>query len=384
MKKISTLLFVLAVLLLASCKGELSPQKVGEFEFKGKGIFGDIPYLFAHNAQLYKDGTPESDYAECEKLLEQRDTFEVDCEIQNGETTGKGKIKFRKDGTNYISANGAYVRYDARPTKEVFSAFEKGKRIHVVGLDEEGVIVTDRTPYNTYTLGGAFSEFSGSHSERNYKRYLKELYNFDRIVKIVVTDDDGHTALLEKSTEVKMKNLTADLKAAGKGDLAAFDLKGNVKGAKVPGMSGDMKLEFDQEGKLTAVNGGNVADIFQDLQRDKEGRLSGYTLGDYDMVVAYQFVYGSNGFVDKIIESDSGDVTKTLTRNDAGFVTSEHAKGEYTEMGADEPEKIDYTVDYKYVLIDDHGNWLVRKVKSSQDDEPYYESRTIYYYPDEE
>lgn len=381
-KTISTLFTLLLVLVLASCSD--SSKEIEGFKFTGKGIFGEIPLMFAENAQMTKEGTIEDDYSKYQKLLDERESFEVECEVMKGKTITKGTINFKKDGNCYINENGSSARYASTLSEDVKGAFDNGEKIHVCGLDKDGVLITNYGPYNTYTLGGNFSGSglkSASHGERNYKRYIRKLYDWDRIVKIVVTNDEGLTTLREKSTEARMKNLTDDEKTIGKGDLAAFELKGSVQSVVVKTEYDKVRYNFDEEGKLISINGVQTNEWYQNVERDEQGRLSAYTEGEYDMVLSNKLIYGKNGFLEKRITNDMGECVTTYTYNEAGFLTSDHQVGEYTEMGADKPEKVDMKTTYKYTGIDDHGNWTRRETVPTNDTEgPIYEERSITYY----
>lgn len=381
-KTISTLFTLLLVLVLASCSD--SSKEIEGFKFTGKGIFGEIPLMFAENAQKIKEGTIEDDYSKYQKLLDERESFEVECEVMKGKTITKGTINFKKDGNSYINENGSSARYASTLSEDVKGAFDNGEKIHVCGLDKDGVLITNYGPYNTYTLGGNFSGSglkSASHGERNYKRYIRRLYNMDRIVKIVVTNDEGMTTICEKSAEARMKNLTEEEKTIGKGDLALFELKGNVQSAVVITAYDKVRYNFDEEGKLISINGVQTNEWYQNVERDEQGRISAYTEGEYDMVSSFKLVYGKNGFLEKRITNDMGECVTTYTYNEAGFLTSDHQVGEYTEMGADKPEKVDVKNTYKYKGIDDHGNWTRRETVPADDtEEPIRVVRSIIYY----
>lgn len=381
-KTISTLFTLLLVLVLASCSD--SSKEIEGFKFTGKGIFGEIPLMFAENAQKIKEGTIEDDYSKYQKVMDEHQSFEVECEVMKGETITKGTINFKKDGNCYINENGSSARYASTLSEDVKGAFDNGEKIHVCGLDKDGVLITNYGPYNTYTLGGNFSGSglkSASHGERNYKRYIRRLYNMDRIVKIVVTNDEGMTTICEKSAEARMKNLTEEEKTIGKGDLALFELKGNVQSAVVITAYDKVRYNFDEEGKLISINGVQTNEWYQNVERDEQGRISAYTEGEYDMVSSFKLVYGKNGFLEKRITNDMGECVTTYTYNEAGFQTSDHLLGEYTEMGADKPEKVDVKTTYKYTGIDDHGNWTRRETVPADDTEgPVYEARSIMYY----
>lgn len=381
-KTISTLFTLLLVLVLASCSD--SSKEIEGFKFTGKGIFGEIPLMFAENAQKIKEGTIEDDYSKYQKVMDEHQSFEVECEVMKGKTITKGTINFKKDGNSYINENGSSARYASTLSEDVKGAFDNGEKIHVCGLDKDGVLITNYGPYNTYTLGGNFSGSglkSASHGERNYKRYLRRLYNMDRIVKIVVTNDEGMTTICEKSAEARMKNLTEEEKTIGKGDLALFELKGNVQSAVVITAYDKVRYNFDEEGKLISINGVQTNEWYQNVERDEQGRISAYTEGEYDMVSSFKLVYGKNGFLEKRITNDMGECVTTYTYNEAGFLTSDHLLGEYTEMGADKPEKVDMKTTYKYTGIDDHGNWTRRETVPTNDTEgPIYEERSITYY----
>ena len=381
-KTISTLFTLLLVLVLASCSD--SSKEIEGFKFTGKGSFGEIPLMFAENAQKIKEGTIEDDYSKYQKVMDEHQSFEVECEVMKGKTITKGTINFKKDGNCYINENGSSARYASTLSEDVKGAFDNGEKIHVCGLDKDGVLITNYGPYNTYTLGGNFSGSglkSASHGERNYKRYIRRLYNMDRIVKIVVTNDEGMTTICEKSAEARMKNLTEEEKTIGKGDLALFELKGNVQSAVVITAYDKVRYIFDEEGKLISINGVQTNEWYQNVERDEQGRISAYTEGEYDMVSSFKLIYGKNGFLEKRINNDMGECVTTYTYNEAGLLASDHLVGEYTEMGADKPEKVDIKTTYKYTGIDDHGNWTRRETVPANDTEgPIYEERSITYY----
>lgn len=168
-----------------------------------------------------------------------------------------------------------HARYESRLSEDVRGAFDYGERIHVCGLDKDGVLVTNYGPHNTYTIEGSISSYmlkSTKFGERNYKSRIRKLYNWDRIVKIVVTNDEGLTTLREKSTEARMNNLTDEEKTIGKGDLAAFELKGSVQSVVVKTEYDKVRYNFDEEGKLISING---------VQSERRARRAGPNLGIY-------------------------------------------------------------------------------------------------------
>lgn len=382
-KTISTLFTLLLVLVLASCS-DSSNKEIEGYKFTGKGIFGEIPSMFAENAFKASQFITVEDYSKFEKILKKHETFEVECEVRNGENITKGTIKFQKDCDSYINENGCAMRYATTLSKEVTGAFQKDEKIHVCGLDKDGELMIDYSPYNTYNLGTNYSAIGLKSTLRpgvSYRRYMKLLYSFDRIEKIVVTNDEGMTTICEKSAEARMKNLTDEQKSAGKGDLAAFELKGNVSIAIVRTAYDAVRYNFDKNGKLIAINGVKTNEWYQDVKRDEQGRISAYTEGEYDMVSSFKLVYGKNGFLEKRINNDMGECVTTYTYNEAGLLASDHLVGEYTEMGADKPEKVDMKTTYKYTGIDDHGNWTRRETVPADDTEgPVYEARSIMYY----
>lgn len=99
------------------------------------------------------------------------------------------------------------------------------------------------------------------------------------------------------------------------------------------------------------------------------------------MVLSNKLIYGKNGFLEKRINNDMGECVTTYTYNEAGLLASDHLVGEYTEMGADKPEKVDMKTTYKYKGIDDHGNWTRRETVPADDtEEPIRVVRSIIYY----
>lgn len=60
---------LLLVLVLASCSDSF--KEIEGFKFTGKGIFGEIPLMFAENAQKIKEGTFEDDYSKYQKVMDE-------------------------------------------------------------------------------------------------------------------------------------------------------------------------------------------------------------------------------------------------------------------------------------------------------------------------
>lgn len=386
MKKITSLLTLLTVLLLASCKGEFSSQKIGETEFTGDGIFGDLPYICAHHAALMNE-CKTVDTEAFEKALEKYKTFDVEAEImKDGNKVGTAKVTFNSE-TFLVGSGNLDLRYRTTLPDNIGEQFEKVGRIHVVMLDKDGVIIRNYYKYNTYSFGASNWTIS-----RKYDKNLKNLQQLDSVCRLVLTDDDGLNDLLEKSVMAKMQKLTDEQKQAGKGDLAAFDLRGNVKWADF----GEYVYNFDEDGKLTTMRpkkiniyapgdplrGRAPEEFYQDLKRDKQGRLSSYTeepKEEFGMSSGTKLVYDDKtGFLKEQMDSGEEQTTTTFIRNEQLFVVKEHIKGEYTEMGADEATKFERTITYKYTAVDNHGNWTKRVATDGE--ETNVQSRTIVYY----
>ena len=85
-KTITTLLAFLMLVLVASCGGHLKPQEIGGYDFTGKGVFGDVPYLLAYHALSKMTSDYES--VDDDVILEsihKRDSFRVECDVMQGE-----------------------------------------------------------------------------------------------------------------------------------------------------------------------------------------------------------------------------------------------------------------------------------------------------------
>lgn len=202
-KTITTLLAFLMLVLVASCGGHLKPQEIGGYDFTGKGVFGDVPYLLAYHALSKMTSDYES--VDDDVILEsihKRDSFRVECDVMQGENVvSRAAVLFKADHQTYVSGNGCHLRYSTFLPESIGDFFAGANRIHVVGLDEDGVVISNYYRYNTYDLGKSYSSLSGPRQEEKCDKYVKRLYDWDRIVRLVLTDDEGLNLLKEKSAD---------------------------------------------------------------------------------------------------------------------------------------------------------------------------------------
>lgn len=202
-KTITTLLAFLMLVLVASCGGRLKPQEIGGYAFSGKGVFGDVPYLLAYHALSKMTSDYEAvDDAVFLEPIHKRDSFSVECDVMQGANiVSKATVLFKADNQTYVSENGCHLRYSTILPESVGDFFAGANRIHVVGLDEDGEVISNYYRYNTYNLGKPYSSLSGPRQEEKCDKYVKRLYDWDRIVRLVLTDDEGLNLLKEKSAD---------------------------------------------------------------------------------------------------------------------------------------------------------------------------------------
>lgn len=168
----------------------------------------------------------------------------------------------------------------------------------------------------------------------------------------------------------------------GKGDLAAFDLHGNVKSCKWKDEYGTThNLAFDEQGKWVKYNGKPLSSL-EGHERDKNGRIASYVWGEMGCADNHILTFDSEtGRLKKMqVESGEGHDVYTYKYDKKGLLTHRHQKGEFTEMGAEETEHFETNMDYEYSSIDDHGNWTKRTGYGATGSDPAVETRTIVYY----
>lgn len=188
----------------------------------------------------------------------------------------------------------------------------------------------------------------------------------------------------EIGTMLATQSQASTQKQAGKGDLAAFDLYGNVKKVTCDNQNSGLSqvIEFDANGRLVKMYGDDFKSTYKNIKYDANGRLTSYLSGEEGYGETTQFVYGANGLLLKevvIYEGDNeGKTTATLVRNAASRVIKKVTTGKLQLMGDSRPEPVNETVTYKYTATDANGNWTSRRV--TQDGYTYTETRTIVYY----
>lgn len=173
-----------------------------------------------------------------------------------------------------------------------------------------------------------------------------------------------------------------DLALGGKGDLAAFDLHGNVKSCKWKDENGTThNLVFNEQGKWVKYNGKPLSSL-EGYGRDKNGRIASYVWGEMGCADNHILSYDAEtGHLKKMqVESGDGNDVYTYKYDKKGLLTHRHLKGEFTEMGAEETEQYETNMDYEYSSIDNHGNWTKRTGYGATGSDPVVETRTIVYY----
>ena len=131
-------------------------------------------------------------------------------------------------------------------------------------------------------------------------------------------------------------------------------------------MGESRKLEFDNMGKLIKCDGNPAQNIYSKMKFDDNGRLVSAVREENYSIIETTYEYDSKtGHLIKQKDVDpEGQMVTTYTYDENGLVTKKQEVGEFTEMGAEEPMKLNRTSIYTYPSIDAQGNWTKRQVES--------------------
>lgn len=374
MKKIF-MLGMLMMFLLASCSGGYSSKEIDGVEFTGEGVFGDVPYICMDFLKGFNENIKEK--ALKGKLTEdERIELREDCRSRYEEIKKKENInvpfELHLDGKVALSSelklelidydpitSKCCAYYSVKYPEEYRSLVKRGQALYTLLLDKDNqILLSYNVPLARIDVGKSDSYV------RSFQWYplLKENQAYDRTIKIILVDEDEYIKLMNK------QGLEASKKAeAGIGCLSAFDLKGNVKMCLEKNEMGESrKLEFDNMGKLIKCDGNPAQNIYSKMKFDDNGRLVSAVREEYYSIIETTYEYDSKtGHLIKQKDVDpEGQMVTTYTYDENGFVTKKQEVGEFTEMGAEEPMKLNRTSIYTYPAIDAQGNWTKRQVES--------------------
>lgn len=182
--------------------------------------------------------------------------------------------------------------------------------------------------------------------------------------------ETAQTAL--NSSEAKKQEAT---KLVGKGDLAAFDLRGNVKQVTTTEDGKQMVRTFDTNGKWITCNGQTLAKYYPaGIKRDTKGRIiEGHPdLTEPDFVHNYK--YNAKGQLETLIlNQDYYTRVLSYTYDGAGNITQVREPIE-PEPGNEDATPGEVVVKYVITAKDSQGNWTERKANGTT------ERRKIVYY----
>lgn len=374
MKKIF-MLGMLMMFLLASCSGGYSSKEIDGVEFTGEGVFGDVPYICMDFLKGFNENIKEK--ALKGKLTEdERIELREDCRSRYEEIKKKENInvpfELHLDGKVALSrelklelidydpiTSKCCAYYSVKYPEEYRSLVKRGQALYTLLLDKDNqILLSYNVPLARIDVGKSDSYV------RSFQWYplLKENQAYDRTIKIILVDEDEYVKLMNK------QGLEARKKAeAGIGCLSAFDLKGNVKMCLEKNEMGESrKLEFDNMGKLIKCDGNPAENIYSKMKFDDNGRLISAVREENYSIIETTYEYDSKtGHLIKQKDVDpEGQMVTTYTYDENGFVTKKQEVGEFTEMGAEEPMKLNRTSIYTYPAIDAQGNWTKRQVES--------------------
>lgn len=189
---------------------------------------------------------------------------------------------------------------------------------------------------------------------------------------------------------LNVNDTVAQTTTVGKGDLPAFELKGNVKSCKwinANGSEGETTYTFNAKGQWTKTNGYLLTNSYETVERNSVGRISSTEFWEDGTGYLDEWHFNQTGHlsrkVEKLLSEDyTGspivDCTGTYTYeyDNKGFVTAK--KYSYSERY--DGKKWSSTYTYTYLATDTKGNWTKRKVVDSGENKTYTETRVITYY----
>lgn len=415
---------LLACILFVSCGDDNA-------KMTGKGIFGALPTYLSQYYELKK---------QCLDELEFEDNKEKRTEILNKyqeqwEKSAKDLAKeVSKDDlykevpiiapeelgiTNvHIVVSGLDLNINKKNLETSLSIEmryeQKGPQTKCFFLDEnDSIIYADRFDFQWNHNGRTGMGFSDLYiaDDKDYSQMILDLYALDKTkkIKICSTEEEAQACLQssERHTDAMIKSLhdagllkynsleefknaktqkkdalnKDDKTKPGAVDLAYFQLRGPVKFVDQRGRYDVInQYTFSERGKWETINGIKIGTALTDIKRDAEKRIIEYTEGEFDDISSYKVTYDAKtGQVAKYVCDSEGTITTTFTYDESGNVSQLVEDGYYQEMGAETETKVHETITYKYVKIDDHGNWLNRTAKSS-DGSSWVERRRIMYY----
>lgn len=426
-------LMLLACMLLASCAGGSDEAKM-----TGKGIFGVYPqYLLKYvelNNQCYDELEFEDDKSKQREIIDkyqgQWDDYfgeidfwkkELDMAGQKVEIVAPEKYGLQKESLNgeemKLRIHQTYIpprmkmklTYDERPASEWCFFLDENDSIifqtriecdlshnakivvHINNLATRKPRYRDLLKYTLYSLDKAVKIKVPAPDEveaclasylRNADRFVKSLREAGVIGNYSSLDEMVNGTDESKGEESSEKVEEVDQNKPGAADLAYFELRGPVK--SYTEYSNGEKVHsngFSENGKWTIGDGNKCSKILTDVKRDAEKRIAGYQAEENFCYNTYTITYDANtGWVSKVALSGSeGDNISTYFYDEKGYLVKKVIDGSYTEMGADEAEKVHDTITYKYETFDQYGNWTKRTAKYS-DGTTTVEKRDVVYY----
>ena len=181
---------------------------------------------------------------------------------------------------------------------------------------------------------------------------------------------DDNKAVTETETVAEQEEETApEAVEVFNGELGIFELRGPVKSCVWKNQYSTRRLEFDQNGMWTKIDGRKPWADQPNVKRDSQGRMVKTDNGDEST----QYTYDDQGRITQCIVQymDGCDNTK-WTYDDNG----DCVKNVNSYVGMDAEEGDDNRVStYTILERDDHGNWTSRKDQNGNK-----ETRTITYY----
>ena len=388
-RKVFSLCLGTVLFLLASCSGGYSSKEIDGVEFTGKGVFGDVPYICMDFLKEFNGETKEKAKtgtltdAEREELREdcrsryeeikKKEIVNVPFELHvNGKVELNSELKLELIDYDPITSK-CCAYYSVKYPEEYHSFVKRGQKLCTLLLDKDEQILL---AYNVVLPRIEIGKSDPYVRPYHWGAILKDNQAYDRTVKIILVDEEEYTKLMNKQGQEASKKA-----GAGNGCLAAFDLKDNVKMCLEKNEMGERrKLEFDNMGKLMKVDDNPAQNIYSKMKLDDNGRLVSTEREETYGTIETTYEYDSKtGRLLKQKDADpEGQMTTTYTYDENGFVSKKQEVGEFTEMGAEEPMKLNRTTLYTYLAIDDRGNWTKRQVE--REGAMIAEVRIIQYY----
>ncbi len=225
-----------------------------------------------------------------------------------------------------------------------------GIATHILGihLDQNGNNIAYHSPLDAV-------EFERKGNKQFLWITAKEVAEAQKMHKALSNIKDVSTTITttpEAKPQPKEKPKTSTVQPFLSPDLALYDLRGKVKSVK----TGDITISFTTDGKIKAMNGNPISQIYK-IKRDSKGRITHMEEleTDYDGGHSGEvYTWAANNLVKTMSwYNPEGDVATSYYYDQNGYLSKKTRKG----FAGDTVDEINT---YKYLKTDNFGNWTMR------------------------